>query len=147
MSKTEPVKTHDFGMLAVRAYRVSDRSSVSDGCEGKAHEGLRRLCMSFRRTVVFVFALALLFAVTAAQLNAQSITQGNVRGTITDPSGAVVPNATVTLKSTRTGATQTRTTSSSGFYEFPLVTPGPYTITITAPRPSPRPATRPFRRV
>jgi hypothetical protein len=89
--------------------------------------------MKFRGTVVSILALALLFAVTAAQLNAQSITQGNVRGTITDPSGAVVPNATVTLKSTQTGATQTRTTGSSGFYEFPLVSPGPYTITIASP--------------
>ena len=89
--------------------------------------------MFFRRTVVFVFALAMLFAVTAPRLNAQSITQGNIRGTVTDPSGAVVPNATVTLKSTRTGSTLSRTTNRSGDYEFSLVTPGPYVMTITAP--------------
>jgi len=82
---------------------------------------------------MFVFALSLMLSVMAAQLSAQSITQGNIRGTVTDPSGAVVPNATVSLKSTTTGSTQTRTTNSSGFYEFALVTPGPYTITITAP--------------
>jgi hypothetical protein len=89
--------------------------------------------MAFRRTFVFVSALALMFLVMASQLDAQSITQGNVRGTVTDPSGAVVPGATVILKSTTTGSTQSRTTNSSGFYEFALVTPGSYTLTITAP--------------
>jgi len=79
--------------------------------------------MGFRRVVTFVFALSLMLSVMAAQLSAQSITQGNIRGTVTDPSGAVVPNATVSLKSTTTGSTQTRTTNSSGFYEFALVTP------------------------
>src|SRR6185369_2263772 len=89
--------------------------------------------MGFRRVVMFVFAMSLMLSVMAAQLSAQSITQGKIRGTVTDQSGAVVPSATVSLKSTTTGSTQTRTPNSSGFYEFALVTPGPYTITITAP--------------
>jgi hypothetical protein len=86
--------------------------------------------MFFRRTLLLALAMVLL---VASQASAQSITQGNVRGTITDPSGAVVPGATVTLKSTTTGSTQVRTTSGSGFFEFPLVTPGTYTLTVTAP--------------
>ncbi len=69
---------------------------------------------------------------TAMQLNAQSITQGNIRGTVMDPSGAVVPGATVALKNTATGATQTRTTNASGFYEFALLPPGTYTVAVSS---------------
>ena len=66
-------------------------------------------------------------------MRAQSLTQGGINGTVTDSSGAVIPNATVELKSTQTGATQTRTTNNTGGYQFPLLSPGPYTITYTAP--------------
>ena len=83
------------------------------------------------RRFIFVALAAVLFA--AVLLNAQSITQGNVRGTVTDPSGAVVPGATVTLKNTATGASQTRTTNGSGFYEFALLPPGSYSVAVTAP--------------
>jgi hypothetical protein len=64
--------------------------------------------------------------------SAQSLTQGNILGTVTDPSGAVVPGATVTLKNDNTGATQTRTTNNSGFYEFALLPPGSYMLSVTA---------------
>src|ERR1700750_2777565 len=77
--------------------------------------------------------LLILLAVANPRLYAQSLTQGGINGTVTDSSGAVIPNASVELKSTQTGATQTRTTNSTGGYQFPLLNPGPYTITYTAP--------------
>jgi Carboxypeptidase regulatory-like domain len=86
--------------------------------------------MLFRRTFFVALALVLF---TAMQLNAQSLTQGNVRGTVTDPSGAVVPGATVTLKNTANGFTETRTSTGSGFYEFALLPPGNYTVAVSAP--------------
>ena len=86
--------------------------------------------MLFRRTFFVALALVLF---TAMQLNAQSITQGNVRGTVTDPTGAVVPGAKVTLKNISTGAAQTRTTNGSGFYEFALLPPGTYSVAVSAP--------------
>ena len=86
--------------------------------------------MLFRRTFLLAFAVLVL---AATQVFAQSITQGNIRGTVTDPSGAVVPNAQVTIKSTSTGATQTRSSNGSGFYEFALLPPGSYNLTVTAP--------------
>jgi len=89
----------------------------------------------FSHRTFFVALAVVLF--TAMQLNAQSITQGNVRGTVIDPSGAVVPGATVTLKNMGTGATQTRTSNSSGFYEFALLPPGTYSIAVSAPSYSP----------
>ena len=43
----------------------------------------------------------------------------------------MVPDATVTLKSTDTGATQTATTNASGAYRFTLVKPGHFTVTAS----------------
>lgn len=60
----------------------------------------------------------------------QSLTSGDVAGTITDPSGAVIPNAQVTLKSTESGATQTRTANAQGYYRFSLVAPGAYNVSV-----------------
>ena len=54
---------------------------------------------------------------------------GTVTGQVTDPSGAVVPQATVTLKSTATGATFGTKTNSTGAYVFPNIPPGNYDVT------------------
>ncbi|MBV9498410.1 MAG: carboxypeptidase regulatory-like domain-containing protein [Acidobacteriaceae bacterium] len=59
---------------------------------------------------------------------AQTITTGDVAGTVTDASGAVIPSATMTLKSVETGETQTTTTSQSGAYRFTLLKPGNYIV-------------------
>lgn len=63
--------------------------------------------------------------------HAQSV-NGVVTGTVTDPSGAVVPGAAVTLTNTGTGIAQTATTSGIGEYRFPLVPPGTYSIEVSA---------------
>jgi hypothetical protein len=63
----------------------------------------------------------------------QSLTSGDIAGTITDPSGAVIPNATVTLTSSESGATQTRTTNAQGAYRFALLVPGSYKVAVAAP--------------
>ena len=63
-------------------------------------------------------------AVAAPVLMAQSLVSGDITGTVTDPSGAVVPNATVTLKSTSTGQTRNTTTNNNGAYRFSLLQPG-----------------------
>ncbi len=52
---------------------------------------------------------------------------------MTDPSGAVIPGVTVTLKSDVNGSIRTAKTSSTGFYHIALVSPGPYTLTFAAP--------------
>jgi len=89
--------------------------------------------MTYRKAITFAATLAFLIVTLSAMVSAQSLTQGNVLGTVTDPSGAVVSGATVTLKNESTGAMQTRTTNNSGFYEFALIPPGSYTLSITAP--------------
>jgi hypothetical protein len=80
------------------------------------------------KSLVLVIALALLVPVG---LRAQNIVTGGISGTVTDPSGAVVPDASLTLKSNSTGETQTTTTGSTGLYNFPLLKPGSYSVNIS----------------
>ena len=58
----------------------------------------------------------------------QTITTGDVAGVVKDPSGAVVPKATVTLRYTDTNEVRTVATSDAGTYRFSLLKPGDYTI-------------------
>ena len=61
-----------------------------------------------------------------------SVNGGSIQGTITDSTGAVVPNAQVVITGTDTGFTKTITTDSSGFYSVGPLNPGPYTVDVTA---------------
>ncbi|MEJ7700313.1 MAG: carboxypeptidase-like regulatory domain-containing protein [Pyrinomonadaceae bacterium] len=70
--------------------------------------------------------------VGAAQIFAQSTVTGGIRGKITDPQGAILPNATVTATNTGTNQTQTATTDEDGGYRFANLQPGTYTIGVTA---------------
>jgi hypothetical protein len=75
--------------------------------------------------------LALVMLGTAA--SAQIGGTGSLQGTITDPSGAVVPGAIVTATNTSTNATSIQNTGSAGFYSLAALPPGSYSITVTAP--------------
>ena len=63
---------------------------------------------------------------------AQSLVTGDITGTVTDPSGAVVSGATVSLKSDANGSMRTATTGSNGTYRFSLLSPGSYTVSVSA---------------
>ena len=63
---------------------------------------------------------------------AQSITSGDITGTVTDPSGAAVPKAAVTLTNVNTNATENTITSSQGTYRFAFVPVGAYSLTVKA---------------
>ena len=54
---------------------------------------------------------------------------GSISGTVTDPSGAVVPNTAVTAKNVATGVVSHATANNGGVYNFPTLQPGPYQIT------------------
>jgi hypothetical protein len=82
------------------------------------------------RIVLTLFAVSVLLL--RGSLLGQSLTSGDVTGTVVDPSGAAVPDATVTLKNNETGSTQTTTTSSTGAYRFRLLNPGSYSVSATA---------------
>ncbi len=63
---------------------------------------------------------------------AQTAATGSLQGTVTDASGAVIPNATVTLTSAGTGQERTATTGGDGTYRFPLLPPGTYKLKFAA---------------
>lgn len=57
-------------------------------------------------------------------------TTAALRGTVTDPAGAVIPNATITVRGIDTGRTYTTQTNTAGAYYVPGLPPGGYTLTI-----------------
>jgi hypothetical protein len=84
-----------------------------------------------RRPVYYNIVIILIgICLGASVSHAQSIITGAVSGTLTDPSGAILPNATVTLTNTGTGDTQSGKTNTSGVYLFPLLKPGDYTVKV-----------------
>src|SRR6185437_9582744 len=76
-------------------------------------------------------ALGLTLAL-AAFSNAFAQFSGSISGTVTDPAGAVIPGATVTLTDTGTGVGKTATTDASGFYLFVSLAPGSYSLKTSA---------------
>jgi hypothetical protein len=68
----------------------------------------------------FLYALGLfsIFILITPLAMPQSLTSGDISGTVSDPSGAVIKDAIVNLKSLDTGAAQTTATGNSGMYRF-----------------------------
>ena len=85
---------------------------------------------SSTRTLLFLLALAA-FAFEPSLL-AQSAGTGALTGTISDPSGATVPNVTVTLTSSDTNQVRTVNTGADGGYKFALLPPGTYRVRFSA---------------
>src|SRR5215831_8023858 len=80
-----------------------------------------------RHPGVGFFLLLLLLSIRAF---AQQIT-GSITGAVTDPSGAAIAGANVTLTNTGTGAAQSMTSDSSGDFRFLLLPPGIYALEVT----------------
>jgi outer membrane receptor protein involved in Fe transport len=78
--------------------------------------------------------IASLFALTLSLLPAlgQEIT-GNIGGTVTDPTGSVVPNATVTVTNTGTGVSRTTNTTSTGAFNLNALQVGNYSLHVQSP--------------
>jgi hypothetical protein len=76
--------------------------------------------------------LFVLLVLSVSSLMAQTASTGALTGTIKDPSGAVVPGATVTLTSLDTAQVRTATTSAEGTYQFSLLQPGNFRVRIEA---------------
>lgn len=65
--------------------------------------------------------------------NAQTTGRGNITGTVTDPTGAVVVGASVTVTNTATGVLSTTVSNRTGYFEVDSIDPGTYSVTVKAP--------------
>src|ERR1700681_4173768 len=81
---------------------------------------------------VFMFVLAMTLAMFATSAMAQSSTTGSIEGTVTDPNGAAVKGATITVTSPNLISPQTATTNDEGRFQVPALPPGKYKVAIDA---------------
>src|ERR1700730_12776336 len=81
------------------------------------------------RNVLLAFLLASLVTAVPSMVFAQTET-GRITGTVTDPSGLVVPGATITLTATTSGAVLTSVSGSGGRYLIANVPAGTYTLKV-----------------
>jgi len=107
----------------------NDRSTMFGSGKGEESSPLRHLLPR-----LFPILLVLLTAVLlcGSPANAQLAGKGEIKGTVTDPSGAVVPEATVVATSTSRGLKFTTKSSSSGDFSVSALDPDIYTLTVTA---------------
>src|SRR5262249_37007183 len=78
-----------------------------------------------------LFLAVLVIFTLGAAANAQTF-RGAINGTVTDPSGGSVPNATVKATETATSIDHTTTTTSDGTFAFQDIPLGLYKVTVTA---------------
>ena len=71
-------------------------------------------------------------SIVDAHLGAQ-VTSGTIFDTVQDPTGALIPNASITATDPSKGVTRTGTASSSGTFSLPNLPPGTYTVQVTYP--------------
>src|SRR3569833_603399 len=86
--------------------------------------------MSMSRLAALRLLVAALLAIVSARAQVDT---GTILGTVRDPSGGVVANATVTVANEGTGATQTVSTGENGQYTTSPLRIGGYSITVQAP--------------
>jgi hypothetical protein len=79
-----------------------------------------------------LLSIAALWAVFGNQLAAQSITSGDIAGTVTDQTAAAITNASVTLTNTGTNTSQQASTGANGTYRFAFLPSGRYSLSIKA---------------
>ena len=79
------------------------------------------------------FATGLSLAMLLPALLAAQESRGAITGRVTDPQGAVVPNAQVAVTNTQTNETRRTVTNETGYYEVNFLEPSTYTITVEAP--------------
>ena len=81
-----------------------------------------------KSAAVFAFSFALIALSAFGQITSQS---GAITGTVSDQTGAVIPNAKITLRSEK-GVNTTKLSGTAGEFTFPLLDPGTYSVVVEA---------------
>ena len=79
-----------------------------------------------------IFVSSLVLCTAFLNTGTAQIVGATVSGTVTDPSGAVVPNAKITIRNLATGVVAEAATNASGLYSEPNLLPGEYEVTVAA---------------
>src|SRR5262249_36024795 len=102
------------------------RSDPNNNCTRACDLNPRRLPMLRKYMVQIALGVA-----TMGSLIGQSITSGDITGTVTAPSDAALTGVTVTLQARGTGLTLSTTANAEGFYRFALLAPGSYAVSVS----------------
>lgn len=78
-----------------------------------------------------ILALAAVCSANTLAMHGQAANAGDIRGTATDPSGALLPDVTVTVLNTGTGVAKTLTTNRDGIYDSGPIVTGNYSVTFS----------------
>lgn len=89
---------------------------------------MKTITRAWRWTLLAIAIAALFMPSTEAQT-----VYGSITGTVTDPSGAVIPNAKIQAQEEQTGTTFNTVSTSAGAFSFPQMPVGSYDVTVTAP--------------
>ena len=81
----------------------------------------------------WLLCMGMIVVLSCSLVSAQTIISGDIAGNVTDPTGAAVADARVTLNSLESGAVQSVKTDNSGSFRFPLLRPGEYRLEVAAP--------------
>jgi len=81
--------------------------------------------------VGWVLCVAVVCTLAVSSARAQTASSGSITGLVADPQNSAIPGADVTLTDIATNTKQTSTTNDSGRYNFPVVNPGLYDITVS----------------
>ena len=82
---------------------------------------------------LFVLGVLSLLLLVNPSMGAQTVISGDIAGAVTDPTGAVISNASVKALNDGTGTLKTVTTGAAGDFRIGFLPPGNYTVTIEAP--------------
>src|SRR6266849_524820 len=86
----------------------------------------------FAIPATFSVAIILVVVILSAGPAYAQVAGATLSGTITDPSGAAINGAKVSIANKATGITRDVTTDAAGFYSVPNLLPGPYEVTVSA---------------
>jgi hypothetical protein len=119
----------EVGVVLGDGKRSLDERSKPLG--GMMQVGAHRRISGFIRQAAFAGTVFAIFLTSFAGPAAQAQYRTSIQGVVTDPTGAVIPGANLTLTDNGTGEKQIRTSDASGVYNFNALPPDIFTLAVT----------------